>query len=734
MAKYYLGGSSIRDAEISLSPTYEVKQMNHYLDTVFAGLNEGFLVVWHKSTKATRCFPVSKLEDACQYMLSASETDDVYFGWGLQEYEPFSGRGKTETVCALGGLMMDIDLKAEAGVHSNNDHLPETWEEVLAFIGEFGVPAPSAIRHSGNGTYFDWLFDRPAMIKSNMDRTAIQDLSRRLQKLIINLAQKHKRWKFDATHDLARVTRLPGTRNHKTSPAKPVSLLSLNSNRYSLEQLSTLMADLEKKHGLAEQGPKRSSKKPANDNEPDTDSEHASFDSIIAGCAWAEWTVERSEQLPEPHWYGLASVVGRCADGRARFHELSKNDPRYDATETDKKLNHALESAGPRTCSNIATELGFGGCRQCPLYGNLASPMSLARTNREIAKLMRNHAFDIATNRYIELETRRPLNEKAFSNKFRHLSGESTPHSRLISHRFTRKVDRADYLPGVAELFTANENGESVVNLWRPGPVQPMAGDCNILISHLAFIYPVERELNHLLDCLAHAVQKPGEKIKHALLTIGAQGTGKSFIGTLVGQIMGTDNMWIAESHDLNDGWTASMANRQVLSLEELGIFEKRETYESLKRWISDEVVTVNEKHVPKYPARTPRLILAFSNHQAPTALQEGDRRWWISRSPAEPKEPNYYETLFGEGLKQVPAFFQFLLDRDVSHFKPSAPPPLTAAKLDIIRWSRPAVEQEMEVMMEQGTHPFNRELVVAETVREEIATRQKGRWPSLRG
>jgi hypothetical protein len=239
--------------------------------------------------------------------------------------------------------------------------------------------------------------------------------------------------------------------------------------------------------------------------------------------------------------------------------------------------------------------------------------------------------------------------------------------------------------------------------------------------------------LNHLLDCLAHAVQKPGEKIKHALLTIGAQGTGKSFIGNLVGQIMGTENMWIAESHDLNDGWTASMANRQVLSLEELGIFEKRETYESLKRWISDEVVTVNEKHVPKYPARTPRLILAFSNHQAPTALQEGDRRWWISRSPAEPKEPNYYERLFGEGLKQVPAFLQFLLDRDVSHFKPSAPPPLTAAKLDIISWSRPAVEQEMEIMMKQATYPFTRDLVVAETVREEIATRQKGRWPSLR-
>jgi hypothetical protein len=117
--------------------------------------------------------------------------------------------------------------------------------------------------------------------------------------------------------------------------------------------------------------------------------------------------------------------------------------------------------------------------------------MLLARTDKVIAKLMKNHAFDIATSRYIEVDTRRALNEKAFSNKFRHLTGESTPHSRVISHCFTRKVDRADYLPGVTELFTANENAESVVNLWRPGPVQPMAGDCSVITSHLAFVHPI---------------------------------------------------------------------------------------------------------------------------------------------------------------------------------------------------------------------------------------------------
>ncbi len=93
MAKLYLGGSSIRASEVTtLTEKIKSPTMSNYLETVFAGLSEGFLVVWHKSTKATRCFHVSKLEDACQYMLSASETDDVYFEICCPDLRPWPDR------------------------------------------------------------------------------------------------------------------------------------------------------------------------------------------------------------------------------------------------------------------------------------------------------------------------------------------------------------------------------------------------------------------------------------------------------------------------------------------------------------------------------------------------------------------------------------------------------------------------------------------------------------------
>jgi hypothetical protein len=98
-----------------------------------------------KSNKNTVWFPASRLDEAETYMIAQAEHDDVYFGWGLQESEPSFGRGTSETVSVLGGLMMDIDLKSsEAGVHSKNEHLPETLEEVAAFVRDIGVPEPTA--------------------------------------------------------------------------------------------------------------------------------------------------------------------------------------------------------------------------------------------------------------------------------------------------------------------------------------------------------------------------------------------------------------------------------------------------------------------------------------------------------------------------------------------------------------------------------------------------------------
>jgi hypothetical protein len=694
----------------------------------------GDLVVFDKAIKRSSRFPLSHLGQAEAYLIERGARTDVYFGWGVQAPSQTTGRGFSSTVCAFPGIMFDWDMVSDdPNVHAKCN-LPERWGQLLEVVRELGLPEPTAIVHSGNGCYGQWLFDQLEEFASEEDRDRVARLSKRFQGLIIRHARERHGWELDDTSDLARITRLPGTFNHKTDPAKLVQLLQFDgSRRYRVEELEEIVSRLDPGGTVEKRQISLSDlemPEPINDNEPPK--KKPSFESVAGGCAWIQSTVERANRLPEPDWYAQASIVGRCENGVGLFHKLSKADPRYDRSEAQQKLEHALEAAGPRTCENIAKELGFEDCQRCPFRDQLTSPIELGRLHPNTVELMKNHIYDVSTNRYYNVQTLKPLDEKSFSAKFRHRTGPSTPHKLLIEHSFTRKVDVTDYLPGCDKLFL-DVGEEQVLNLWRRSGITPEEGDASIISAHLSYLIPDEAERRHFLDALAHAVQEPGEKIRHCLLLMGEQGTGKSFLGALIERLFGVENVMVAESSDLTSQWTARLGNRQVLVAEELGVFERREAYENLKRWITEEFVTVNEKHVKKYDARSPRLMLAFSNHAVPIALGDGDRRFWACQSPATPKEPAYYTQLFEVGLEQAPAFLAELMRRDISNFKPSAPPPMTGAKEEILKWSRPVVQQEVEAMMEVEARPFHRDLFRVEDLRLEIAERMKNRLPSLR-
>jgi hypothetical protein len=545
----------------------------NYLNELYSNARDGYISTWCKSSGYIKWFSLSELETAQNYMDEVAASDDVYFCWSLQK-EQVAGRGNAHNAIAIPGFFLDVDLKSsESGVHSKNELLPESVDDFLTLLDEVGFPSPTAIRNSGNGAYLDWVFQEPLRI-DDANRNDIAKLSKRFQAAFI-AAAKSKDWALDNVGDLARVTRSPGTLNHKTTPPKNVSLVAFNPQlRIGIAELKEAIDRLERSV-LPMSAGNRSNRELASNTEALTDNPRADVHGISAGCGWMRDLIERRAKLTEPEWYAAAGILGRCNNGTELFHRFSQADPRYDEGETAKKLDHAMK-AGPRLCSTIAAEFQNEACENCAFrHSGLKTPFNLKAISPQIAEVAAGHVFNLSTHSYIELSTMTAFSEKTFNNKFKPLYPKKSPHLELISKDTTMRVLGTDYRPGEANLFLP-EGSEWLLNVWRPADIVPAIGDASIIKRHIEHVFPDEVARNHFLDALAFHMQNPFEKIRHVMLIIGKQGLGKSFFNSLLMKLCGEKNVYLAESTDLTSGWTASMANREVVVLEELDTSERR--------------------------------------------------------------------------------------------------------------------------------------------------------------
>jgi P4 family phage/plasmid primase-like protien len=87
---------------------------------------------------------------------------------------------------------------------------------------------------------------------------------------------------------------------------------------------------------------------------------------IFAECDFLKWCQAMPQDVTEPQWYAMLSIVARMENGVQLAHHLSKGHSGYSLEETDLKIQQALETSGPRTCKNIS--FLAGRCALCRHY------------------------------------------------------------------------------------------------------------------------------------------------------------------------------------------------------------------------------------------------------------------------------------------------------------------------------------------------------------------------------
>jgi hypothetical protein len=256
-----------------------------------------------------------------------------------------------------------------------------------------------------------------------------------------------------------------------------------------------------------------------------------------------------------------------------------------------------------------------------------------------------------------------------------------------------RPVEQMTWAPGYPMLIKGRlvvdggwieREGVTCFNHYRPPGLQ--LGDASKAgpwLDHVRKIYP--DDVNHINMWLAHRVQRPEEKINHALVLGGGQGIGKdtllepvkraigpwNFRDVIPANLMGRFNSFLKavilrvnEAHDLGD---AERVNRFMF-------YDRTKLYTAAP----PDVLRVDEKNLREYYVFNVLGFLVTTNHKTDGIyLPADDRRHYVAWSHITKEDftDEYWKQIWGwydnnGGDGHVAAY---LAELDISAFNPKA-------------------------------------------------------------
>lgn len=264
-----------------------------------------------------------------------------------------------------------------------------------------------------------------------------------------------------------------------------------------------------------------------------------------------------------------------------------------------------------------------------------------------------------------------------------------------------RAVQQATWHPAHGELLLDTivadggfvpKPGAKVYNRYRPPVLAPSMGDVAPWLNHLGAIYPGEAA--HLIKWFAQRIQRPGEKINHALVLGGAQGIGKDTILEPVRRGVGPWNWADIDPKKLTGAFNPFVESvvLRINEARDLGDLDRFAFYDHSKTYIAapPDILMCNNKHQREYPVFNVMGVILTTNHKTNGIyLPLDDRRHYVAWSNATKDDfaEDYWRGLWGwldaGGAEAVVGYLRAV---DLSDFDPKAPPPKTEAFYAIVQ------------------------------------------------
>lgn len=356
------------------------------------------------------------------------------------------------------------------------------------------------------------------------------------------------------------------------------------------------------------------------------------------------------------------------------------------------------------------------------------------RPGAQIRRALEPLVFISSQGTYYDTTRRTLLNRDAIDDLYTplmpviHVTGQNgavkpyqpKPREELRKAAWKEEVFGMRMHPGEGKFFV--EQGQRFMNMYENPNTEPLKPTSTELEAfNFLWSRPDEQVFRDwLMQFYAHAVQKPGVKIRMMPLLVGHNtGSGKNTLMEVLPQLLfGKRYVTTMTSDVLRDKYSDQLVDAWWVYFEELhsgGMKGERVSlFNRIKPWVTNDTITVRPMYGKAYVAPNRMQTTASSNYEDDAVhVDDADRRMaigHIENSMTAKEGEDVYAFL---DSPRAPGVLRHIFSNvSLTGFNPNGRAPNTAAKRIMVRVGYGHWESELLELIGSGAPPFDKDLL----------------------
>lgn len=460
---------------------------------------------------------------------------------------------------------------------------------------------------------------------------------------------------------------------------------------------------------------------------------------------WSSQAMKHTDERFEKSWRSLdIQGKGRAPTTFRWVMKLANDSKAAKAAEAEStlraKIAAAADSAGLKAVATDIKRTDLDPLTREALAGqirarfkaltNTIMPIGMARNliryeNPDVADLpdwLQGWVYCARDDKFFKAGTNELITTRAFDALFSvHLltakdiaEGRAEPEvlpSRAALNRYQLpKVHGRMYLPGEGSYF--DFEGSRYLNSYSAASQPPLPAvwtpsgraAAKVVEDHFSHLVSDPRERALVLSWLCSIVQTR-TRPNWAVVLQGPEGDGKSFVTTLMGAVLGSENVGTLFASVIQESAFTSWAEGTLLTvIEEVKqhSMNRHTILDRLQPLITNDVIQVHVKGVSPYSAKNTAAYLLLTNHRDAVPVGAGDTRYFMVASPRQTKaamdaflseNPGYFSRLYGVINEEPGAVRRWMLEYPLAPgFNPRARAPRSIEHAHAVDLARPEV------------------------------------------